>query len=75
MTTLTDGLLAAPIQISSNEGNRVVEVLIGLVFTVIVAFLFFTYGLPALRGTQNTGAGNTGPVINVPDTVDINIKK
>ncbi len=52
-----------------------VTLFVGIFFVAVVAFLFFAYGLPALRNTQSANTGNNAPTINVPDKVDINIKK
>lgn len=59
----------------SDGGSGLVGILVGIVILVMVGFLFFVYGLPALRGTQSTDDSNSGPTINVPDTIDINVKK
>lgn len=59
----------------SDGGSGLAGILIGIIVLVVVGFLFFAYGLPVLRGTQSTDDSNSGPTINVPDTVDINIKK
>lgn len=43
-------------------------VFIGIILAVVVAgALFFIYGLPAMRNTD------TGPTINVPDKVQIDV--
>ena len=44
--------------------------IIGLVVLVLVGFLFFMYGLPALRQMR---LGN--PQINVPSEIDVNINQ
>lgn len=46
-------------------------VILGIILLVVVAFLLFYYGLPALR----SGFGNTNPQINVPGKVDVNVNK
>lgn len=40
---------------------------------LLAIFLFFYYGLPALRGAANQGAG--GATINVPEQVDVNVNQ
>ena len=44
--------------------------IIGLVIVVLATFLFFIYGLPALRQIR---LGN--PQINVPSEIDVNINQ
>ena len=44
--------------------------IIGLVIVVFVTFLFFVYGLPALKQIR---LGN--PQINVPSEIDVNINQ
>ena len=44
--------------------------IIGLVLVVFATFLFFIYGLPALRQMR---LGN--PQINVPSEIDVNINQ
>ncbi len=41
--------------------------IVGIVLAVILLFMFFYYGLPALRGN------NGGTNVNVPDRVDLNV--
>jgi hypothetical protein len=45
--------------------------LVGIILLVVAGFLFFMYGLPALRQTTE----NSAPQINVPDQIDVNINK
>lgn len=59
----------------SDGGGGLAGILVGIIILVVVGFLFFAYGLPALRGIQNTSDSNSGPTINVPDTIDVNIKQ
>lgn len=42
----------------------------GLIVLAVIAFLFFVYGLPAIRQTQLGGTQ-----INVPDKIDVNINQ
>lgn len=44
--------------------------IIGLVVLVVFGFLFFVYGLPAIR-QMKVGT----PQINVPSTIDVNVKQ
>lgn len=74
MTTIIN--TPAPAPAPSDGGSGLAGILIGVAVVVIIGFLFFAYGLPAMRGSQDTNSGdNSGPTINVPDTVDVNIKK
>jgi hypothetical protein len=56
-------------------GSGFAGILIGVVLVVIIGFLFFVYGLPAMRNTGNANTGSGGPTINVPDKVQVEIKK
>ncbi|CAN5149472.1 hypothetical protein BH11PAT1_BH11PAT1_0640 [soil metagenome] len=40
---------------------------LGMILLVVLAVLFFYYGLPALRGSF------AGPQVNVPGKVDVNV--
>lgn len=40
---------------------------IGLLLLLVVAFLFFVYGLPAIRSSM------AGPSLNVPGKIDVNV--
>ena len=45
-------------------------VIIGLVVLVLLGFLFFVYGLPALRQIKLGGTE-----INVPDKIDVTVNQ
>lgn len=53
-----------------NNDSGGMGMIIGLVIVVALGFLFYVYGLPALRNAQ---VGT--PQINVPSQVDINVKQ
>lgn len=55
---------------SSNNSGGGMGMVIGLLLLVVVVFLFFVYGLPALRQMQSGGTQ-----INVPDKIDVNINQ
>jgi hypothetical protein len=55
---------------SDNAGG--VGVLVGLLAIIILAVLFFVYGLPALR---HSSAPQNSATVNVPDKVDVNVNK
>ena len=59
----------------SDGGGSATGIIVGIVLVIIVGFLFFVYGLPAMRGNQDMNNNNTGPTINIPDKIDVNIKK
>lgn len=55
---------------SGDGGDNGSGVLIGAILVVVVVgAFFFIYGLPAIR-EANT---NTGPTINIPEKIDINV--
>lgn len=54
---------------STGSGTSMV---VGLVLAIIVAFLFFAYGLPALRNSGSTGSETN---INVPDDINVDVNK
>ncbi len=53
---------------SSSSG---IALLIGVIAIIVVAVLFFIYGLPALKGLTT----NSGTQVNIPKSVDINVKQ
>ena len=52
----------------SNDSGSSMGMMIGLVVFVALGYLFFVYGLPALRQTQV-------PQINIPDKIDITVEQ
>jgi hypothetical protein len=52
----------------SNDSNSGVNMVIGLVVLVIVAYLFIMFGLPAIRTMQVAT-----PQINIPSKIDVNV--
>lgn len=53
-----------------NAGNGM-GFLVGVILLLIVLFLFFWYGLPAIRSMSGSGS----PQINVPGKIDVNVNK
>ncbi len=53
---------------SDNSGGPLGMILV-LVVVLVLGYLVFIYGLPALRQVQ------TGTQINVPSQIDVNIKQ
>ena len=62
MATIVNTTSPAASDRSSSTGT-----LIGIVMLLLVVVLFFYYGLPALR------SATSGPSINVPREVDVNV--
>lgn len=54
----------------ANDSNSGMGMIIGLVVLIVFGFLFFVYGLPALR---NMRLGN--PQINIPSKIDVNVNQ
>ena len=50
--------------------NSGLNLVVAVVVLIILAIVFFAYGLPALR---NASAPKDGATINVPEKVDVNI--
>lgn len=57
-----------PPQNASDSGSSA-GLIIGIILAAVLVFLFFAYGLPALRER------NSGTNINVPDRIDVNVSK
>lgn len=55
---------------SSDNSSGLMNLIIGLIILIVVGYLGFVYGLPAL---QNMKLGS--PQINVPDKIDINVNQ
>ena len=55
----------------NNSGGNAAGIIVGIVLVVIVLFVFFVYGLPAIRGTRQS----SGTTVNVPDKIDVNVNK
>ncbi len=70
MATIINTPPAAP----SDGGSGAMGMIVGLVLVLVVGLLFFVYGLPAMRGTQNANNDNS-PTINVPDKIQVEVKK
>ena len=55
---------------AEKESGNGVGMIIGLVALVVVVYLFFMFGLPAIKNLQ---VGT--PQINVPSKIDVNINQ
>lgn len=55
---------------ATKESGGSIGMLVGLVILLILGYLFFVYGLPAIQNMQ----GGT-PQINIPAKVDVNINQ
>ncbi len=65
MATIVNNPAPAPVQQSDSSMGFV----LGLVLLVILAVLFFMYGLPAIRRGFGT------PQVNVPGKIDVNVNQ
>lgn len=57
-------------QPSTNESSGIMSLIIGIIVIIVFAYIFMTFGVPAMRRMQ----GGT-PQINVPSEVDVNINQ
>lgn len=55
---------------ASNDSSGSMGMIVGLIVLVIVAYLFFVYGLPAIQHMQ-VGI----PQINIPSKIDVNVNQ
>ena len=63
MATIVNNPAPAP---SNNSGGSM-GIIIGLLVLIIIGFIFFVYGLPALQHIQVT------PQVNVPNKINVNV--
>lgn len=56
----------------ATENNSSMGMFLGLIFLLIVVFLFFFYGLPMLRGASQQVPNKVD--VQMPDKVDVNVK-
>lgn len=55
---------------ATNESNSSgISFMIGALVLLFAVFMFFYYGLPAMRNA----ASNSAPSVTVPDQIDVNI--
>ncbi len=54
----------------SNDSGNGIGMLVGLIVVLAMGYLFFMYGIPALRQMQLGGTQ-----INVPSKIDVNVKQ
>jgi hypothetical protein len=75
MTTVINNPPGSPED--SSGGGSAVMLIVGIFIAVVFVFLFVVYGLPSMRGAKNaTEGGVTVPTtVQVPDKIDVNIKK
>lgn len=66
MATIVNTTPAAP----SDSGSSA-SFLIGSILLLVLAFLFFYYGLPAIRSAS--APAQQGTSIQVPDQIDVNV--
>jgi len=53
-----------------NESGGNMGMIIGLVLVIVIGYLFFVYGLPAIQHMQ---LGS--PQINIPGKIDVNVNQ
>lgn len=66
MTTIVN----TPAQAPSSDSSGNMGMIIALIALIVVAYLFFVFGLPAIRQMQ-VGA----PQINIPSKIDVNVQQ
>lgn len=66
MTTIINN----PDTSGSNSNSGGVGLIIAVVVIIAIIALFFLYGLPALRKSNNSGT-----TVNVPDKIQVNVNK
>jgi len=54
----------------SNDSGGSMGMIVGVIVLVVLAYLFFVYGLPAVQQNQSGGTQ-----INVPDKIEVDINK
>lgn len=67
---------------AGNETGGGMGMILGVILVVIVLALFFVFGRSALNSTGGGGetptnqtGGNSGPTLNVPDEIDVNVQQ
>ena len=66
---------------TDSGSNSSVGIMVAVVFVIVLAFLFFIYGIPAMRSMnggyapqpQQQQPQGQAPQINVPDKIDVNV--
>lgn len=51
----------------NNESGNGMGMIVGIIFILIIVFLFFIYGLPMIRQSST-------PQVNVPEKIDVNVQ-
>ena len=54
----------------SNDSGGSTGMIVGIIVLVVLAYLFFVYGLPAVKQNQSGGTQ-----INVPDKIEVDVNK
>lgn len=60
---------------SERDAGSNVTSIAALIAMVVLAILFFLYGLPLLSNAFNANTQNPGTQINIPDQVDLNLNQ
>lgn len=55
---------------AANDSGNGIGMIIGLVVLAVIGYLFFVYGIPAIRQMQFGS-----PQINIPSKIDINVNQ
>ncbi len=51
-----------------NDSNGGMGMIVGIIVLIVVAYIFFMYGLPAIKQIGS-------PQINIPSKIDINVQQ
>ena len=66
-TIVRERVVERPRDYGYRETDNTSSGLIALILVIALLFLFFYYGLPAIRSVSS------GPTINVPKSIDVNV--
>ncbi len=55
---------------ASNDSGGPIGWIVGLVILLVLGYLVYVYGLPAIRNTQEET-----PQINIPSQIDVNVNQ
>lgn len=58
---------------ASNESGGNMGMIVGLIVLIVMAFLFFVYGLPAIRNMGPAQINVPAPQVNIPSKIDVNV--
>jgi hypothetical protein len=52
----------------TNDSNGGMGMIIGVIVLIVIAYIFFMYGLPAIKQMGS-------PQINIPNKINVNVKQ